>query len=370
MPQLDLGKVVGDRGPQGPQGIQGIQGPQGEQGAKGDTGATGATGPQGPQGIQGPTGATGPGVPSGGSAGQVLVKHSVTNYDTEWVNAVDLPSNVALQDAMAIVANGNTHAAIASGQFVYVRNHSSLADGLYKATTAIATNGTLSTSNLAADVSGGLNALKADVDTLNSNISYRNLGNISSLADLQTAITNAIGSDVSSRRIYIMFVLSAAFTPFTASGQNHFGQIDVSQDSRWSVLITQHSNIANIYRGVNAGGTWTWDQLALNSKTEILYGTVSATGITFQNNDTYLIKIGHLVIMQLAFKPDADVSAWTTFFTIPEGFKPVKTVYASDLYNFNADMHYEIYKTSGEIQASFKMDAGAQRRTSSIVWYV
>ena len=170
MPQLDLGKVVGDRGPQGPQGIQGIQGPQGEQGAKGDTGATGATGPQGPQGIQGPTGATGPGVPSGGSAGQMLVKHSATNYDTEWSNPNQLPAIANLQDGLAIVADGNTHAAIASGQFVYVRNHSSLVEGLYKATAAIATNGTLSTSNLTADASGGMNALKADIDTLNSNV--------------------------------------------------------------------------------------------------------------------------------------------------------------------------------------------------------
>ena len=74
-----------------------------------------------------------------------------------------------LQDGMAILANGNTHAAIASGQYVYVRNHSSLAEGLYKATTAIATNGTLSTNNLTADSSGGFNDLKAQIDTLNGN---------------------------------------------------------------------------------------------------------------------------------------------------------------------------------------------------------
>lgn len=76
----------------------------------------------------------------------------------------------AVQDGLAIVANGNTHAAIASGQFVYVRNHSTLAEGLYKATAAIATNGTLSTSNLAADGSGGLNNLQAQVTSLNSKI--------------------------------------------------------------------------------------------------------------------------------------------------------------------------------------------------------
>lgn len=70
-----------------------------------------------------------------------------------------------LQDGLAIVADGNTHAAIASGQFVYVKNHSSLADGLYTATAAIATNATLSTSNLTADASGGLNTLNSKFST-------------------------------------------------------------------------------------------------------------------------------------------------------------------------------------------------------------
>ena len=70
---------------------------------------------------------------------------------------------------VAIMANGNTHAAIASGQAVIVRNHSSLSDGLYWASTAIATNAKLSTSNLTADTIGGLNKLKGDIDSLNSN---------------------------------------------------------------------------------------------------------------------------------------------------------------------------------------------------------
>lgn len=89
----------------GPKGDAGEAGPQGIQGVNGDTGATGATGPQGlkgdtgdtgpigPQGIQGPTGATGatgatgpagPGVAAGGTAGQVLVKASATDYDAQW----------------------------------------------------------------------------------------------------------------------------------------------------------------------------------------------------------------------------------------------------------------------------------------------
>lgn len=91
--------ATGATGPQGPQGERGLQGPQGErgpqgpQGEQGPQGQTGATGPQGPQGPTGATGATGPqgeqgpageGVPTGGTAGQLLMKSSSTDYDTEW----------------------------------------------------------------------------------------------------------------------------------------------------------------------------------------------------------------------------------------------------------------------------------------------
>ena len=110
-PQGETG-ATGATGPQGPKGEKGDTGatgatgpagpagPQGPQGEKGETGATGATGPQGPkgdtgatgpQGPKGDTGATGPqgpaglGLPSGGTAGQFLVKNSATDYDTGWV---------------------------------------------------------------------------------------------------------------------------------------------------------------------------------------------------------------------------------------------------------------------------------------------
>lgn len=80
----------------------------------------------------------------------------------------------AIEDGLAIIATGNVHPAIANGQFVYVKGHSSLAEGLYRATASIGTNATLSTSNLTADGSGGLNALKGEVDSLNSNITITN----------------------------------------------------------------------------------------------------------------------------------------------------------------------------------------------------
>lgn len=86
----------GEPGPQGPVGPAGAEGPAGAtgpQGPAGPKGDAGATGPQGPKGDKGDTGATGakgatgpagPGLPTGGTAGQVPVKKSTTNYDTEW----------------------------------------------------------------------------------------------------------------------------------------------------------------------------------------------------------------------------------------------------------------------------------------------
>lgn len=82
-----------------------------------------------------------------------------TPLQTQATNAASSIS--ALQSSMAIICNGDTHAAIASGAYAYVRNHSSLAEGLYQATTAIAANATLSISNLRSVSGGGLNSVKS-----------------------------------------------------------------------------------------------------------------------------------------------------------------------------------------------------------------
>ena len=74
------------------------------------------------------------------------------------MTVIDAAAN-ALEDGLAIVSNGNTHPAITSGQFVYIRNHSTLTEGLYRATSNIAANGSLTSSNVVADSNGGLNTL-------------------------------------------------------------------------------------------------------------------------------------------------------------------------------------------------------------------
>ena len=96
---------------------------------------------------------------------------SVINGNMDKVDAYAGKVNDSLagvQDGLAIVAVGDTHAAITSGQFVYVKEHNTLPEGLYTASTNIAANGALSTSNLTADSKGGLNALSDQIGNIHS----------------------------------------------------------------------------------------------------------------------------------------------------------------------------------------------------------
>lgn len=60
----------GERGPQGPQGVIGPKGDKGD------------------QGIVGPKGDPGIGIASGGAYGQILMKSTNANYDTQWTDNV------------------------------------------------------------------------------------------------------------------------------------------------------------------------------------------------------------------------------------------------------------------------------------------
>lgn len=89
-PQGPVG-IQGTPGIQGIQGVVGLQGPVGPQGIPGagsSEGIQGPPGPAGPQGVMGPQGVQGPvgpsSAPTGGVAGQVLIKKSNTDFDSEW----------------------------------------------------------------------------------------------------------------------------------------------------------------------------------------------------------------------------------------------------------------------------------------------
>jgi hypothetical protein len=76
----------------------------------------GTTGQQGPRGPTGPTGATGSGVNPGGTAGQILLKNSSTNYDTSWSNNLIDAWNTANAAFTAANTSSGTYAASAFDQ--------------------------------------------------------------------------------------------------------------------------------------------------------------------------------------------------------------------------------------------------------------
>lgn len=65
----------------------------------------------------------------------------------------------SIEPSLAIVSTGNTHVYISKGQYVYVKGHSTLATGLYKANSNIQANDTLTLSNLTAITDGGFNEI-------------------------------------------------------------------------------------------------------------------------------------------------------------------------------------------------------------------
>ena len=104
------------------------------------------------------------------AAGTNSTQIATTAYaDTSSNNAI-IPINSsinAIDSSLAIVSNGNTHAAITAGQYVYVKNHGTLAEGLYTANSSIAQNVVLSSSNVASVISngGGFNKLNGIIES-------------------------------------------------------------------------------------------------------------------------------------------------------------------------------------------------------------
>lgn len=130
----------------------------------------------------------------------------------------------ALEDGIAIVANGNTHPSISSGQFVYIKNHPSLTEGLYTANSAIGTNAELTTSNVTADGSGGLNALKAKIGNVGNTDLQSQVTSLNSKFATDYPIKNKASTygthssftveNVTSNDAYLLFGASGTVAPF------------------------------------------------------------------------------------------------------------------------------------------------------------
>ena len=96
-----------------------------------------------------------------------ITPHSVGAWNENHVIQVkvgeelkDLSKNQnSIESSLAIVANGNAHPLIYPGEYVYVKMHDILSEGLYTANSTIVETDDLTTSNLSSVSKGGMNSI-------------------------------------------------------------------------------------------------------------------------------------------------------------------------------------------------------------------
>lgn len=196
------------------------------------------------------------------------------------VGNTSLQAQIAAVDSgLAIVSNGNTHVAIASGQYVYIRNHSSLSEGLYKAKAAIAANVALSTSNVTKLTTGSANDLKSAIDSLNSHIEYNS----------NTAITNLDSIPVNSQG---RITLGGSVSP---SGNEVTVNFQCYGVSTRKTLEISSVNSGNSWTSVYNGTSWSsWvsitDQMARRAEKRVQGGETAS--FTFSSYNTSALIFG------------------------------------------------------------------------------
>ena len=184
------------------------------------------------------------------------------------MDKIDTAAN-ALEAGFAIISNNNTHDAISSGQYVYVRGHGTLAEGLYKATTNIAANGTLSGSNLTSVKMGNdLAALSDNIVTIEN-----------------SAAGDAFSEAVSANTITTVKskTLSAGLWVFVSYMDLNIGVNDV-----YINRISNDNNDQNVRAsGVNGGGSVNVKLISVASSTTVEVKAYVPSACTVRGNVFY-----------------------------------------------------------------------------------
>ena len=219
-----------------------------------------------------------------------------------------------VQDALAIIANGDTHPAITAGQYVYVKNNThSVAEGLHVATANISANGQITTSNVSADASGGLNALNAKIT-----------GAFCSTAEqVISALDNAVSTDGNT---VISIVNSSKNDIFTAATNQTMVVVHLNEESgRWNdhpYFIIQAENGLWTGRVGKQSGAWAIQEiyeLALNSDSTTRHALSAArSGDTITGN---YIQFGKIVVVDVAITLNAAAEVNTAIISgVPSSF--------------------------------------------------
>lgn len=200
-----------------------------------------------------------------------------------------------IHQSIAIIADGDTHTAIQAGHAVFVKNHSTLATGLYWANSAIGTDAALTTSNLTADTSGGLNHLQNEVATLKSKITKVN-SNANATRDI---ISDALACTETT----FFWGVGSSYTGTLPNDYYKYGTfiVNVRGTNRYVIAHAEDDELAvNAYNGLSWSG---WREL------------ISLTNIALSSNTRVDLPFTapHAGILRIALRAQAQGRVYMTF---------------------------------------------------------
>ena len=172
-----------------------------------------------------------------------------------------------IENALAIVVNGNTAPkAISSGQYLFIKNHSTLATGGYHATANIANGGNVTSSNTTPDTDGISNGIKQQIDdcasydvlqsasidsTTETTVSIISGKKFSDYRYLWLLVDDNVGAKRASffipRPVFAVSTTNAWQLPFYYAGTLYTVVVKYVSDTQFSVRITSTISGATIY---------------------------------------------------------------------------------------------------------------------------
>ena len=228
-------------------------------------------GAQGPRGATGATGSTGAGVATGGTAGQVLVKNSSTNYDTSWssdlINAYAI-ANAANTLATSGYAQANAANTLATSSYSLANNISTYSIAGYAQANAA---NTLATS---AYIAGNTNASNITATNTYAVSAYGQANSANTLATSSYNASNTNASNITATNTYAV------------SGYNQANAANTLASSAYVQANAANNLAASAYNQANAANT-----LATSSYSQAnAANTLATSSYSLANNiSTYSI---------------------------------------------------------------------------------
>ena len=167
---------------------------------------------------------------------------------------VDADEVGSVESALAIVVNGDTAPqAITSGQYLFIKNHSTLATGGYHATSNISSGGTVSSSNVSADPDGIANTIHEHIANLENHSATELLSTSSGTFDEKTLSQSMFNFPM------LEFVILSSSNAVVGSPM-HITPSVLS-------LHNSNTNLANLR--CYDGSAWTTVRVRYNSQTKV-----------------------------------------------------------------------------------------------------